>query len=155
MKTKIYKQKEFENRVATMFDSLIRKDDFIKEIRVDEETGEIMLFNPLGGKLPKENLSAGEKQIYILSILFGIISMSKYKVPLVFDTLLGRLDHMHKTHIVNSFIKECGEQVIILATDTEIDEQYFELLKPMLSSYYKIDYDSVNRNVSHIRMPLN
>lgn len=154
-KTKIYKQKEFENRVATMFDSLIRKDDFIKEIRVDEETGEIMLFNPLGGKLPKENLSAGEKQIYILSILFGIISMSKYKVPLVFDTLLGRLDHMHKTHIVNSFIKECGEQVIILATDTEIDEQYFELLKPMLSSYYKIDYDSVNRNVSHIRMPLN
>lgn len=154
-KTKIYKQKEFETRVATMFSSLIRKDDFIKEIRVDEETGEIMLFNTLGGQLPKENLSAGEKQIYILSILFGIISMSKYKVPLVFDTLLGRLDHMHKTHIVNSFIKECGEQVIILATDTEIDEQYFELLKPMLSSYYKIDYDSVNRNVSHIRIPLN
>ncbi len=153
--TKVYKQKEFETRVAKMFDSLIRKDDFIKEIRVDEHTGEIMLFNPLGGQLPKENLSAGEKQIYILSILFGIISMSKNKVPLVFDTLLGRLDHMHKTHIVNSFIKDCGEQVIILATDTEIDDQYFELLKPMLSNYYKIDYDSVNRNVSHTRMPLN
>lgn len=154
-RTKVYKQKEFEHRVATMFSSLIRKDDFIKEIRVDEHTGEIMLFNTLGGQLPKENLSAGEKQIYILSILFGIISMSKNKVPLVFDTLLGRLDHMHKTHIVNSFIKECGEQVIILATDTEIDEQYFALLKPMLSNYYKIDYDSVNRNVSHIKMPLN
>ncbi len=154
-KTKIYKQKEFENKVSTMFSSLIRKDDFIKEINVDEVTGEIMLFNTLGGQLPKENLSAGEKQIYILSILFGIISMSKYKVPLVFDTLLGRLDHTHKTHIVNSFIRECGEQVIILATDTEIDEQYFKLLQPMLSSYYKIDYDTVNRNVSHRKMPLN
>lgn len=153
-KTKIYKQKEFESRVSTMFSSLIRKDDFIKEVRVDENTGEIMLFNVLGLPLPKDNLSAGERQIYILSILFGIISMSHNKVPLVFDTLLGRLDHTHKTHIVNSFIKECGEQVIILATDTEIDEQYFELLKPMLNNYYKIDYDSVNRNVSHIRIPL-
>lgn len=153
-KTKLYKQKEFETRVSTMFSSLIRKDDFIKEVRVNEQTGEVMLFNTLGGQLPKDNLSAGERQIYILSILFGIISMSKNKVPLVFDTLLGRLDHTHKTHIVNSFIKECGEQVIILATDTEIDDQYFELLKPMLSNYYKIDYDSVNRNVSHITMPL-
>ncbi|MBE6023510.1 MAG: DNA sulfur modification protein DndD [Cellulosilyticum sp.] len=153
-KTKIYKQKEFEQRVSNMFSSLIRKDDFIQDVRVDEQTGEIMLFNALGGRLPKENLSAGEKQIYILSILFGIISMSRNKVPLVFDTLLGRLDHTHKTHIVNSFIKECGEQVIILATDTEIDDQYFELLKPMLSNYYKIDYDSVNRNVSHTRMSL-
>lgn len=153
-RTKIYKQKEFEQRVSNMFSSLIRKDDFIQDVRVDEQTGEIMLFNALGGRLPKENLSAGEKQIYILSILFGIISMSRNKVPLVFDTLLGRLDHTHKTHIVNSFIKECGEQVIILATDTEIDDQYFELLKPMLSNYYKIDYDSVNRNVSHTRMPL-
>lgn len=153
-KTKIYKQREFETRISNMFSSLIRKDDFIKEIKVDEATGEIMLFNTLGGRLPKENLSAGERQIYILSILFGIISMSKNKVPLVFDTLLGRLDHTHKTHIVNSFVKNCGEQVIILATDTEIDEQYFELLKPMLSNYYKIDYDSVNRNVSHTRIPL-
>lgn len=153
-KIKIYKQKEFESRVSNMFSSLIRKDDFIKEVRVDEHTGEIMLFNTLGGQLPKENLSAGERQIYILSILFGIISMSRNKVPLVFDTLLGRLDHTHKTHIVNSFIKECGEQVIILATDTEIDEQYFELLKPMLSKYYKIDYDSINKNVSHTRIPL-
>jgi DNA sulfur modification protein DndD len=154
-KTKFHKQKAFEVIISNMFTSLIRKDDFIKEIKVNETTGEIMLFNKLGGRLPKENLSAGEKQIYILSILFGIISLSQNKVPLVFDTLLGRLDHTHKTHIVESFIKNCGEQVIILATDTEIDDQYLELLRPIMNNYYQIDYDSINNTVSHEQITLN
>lgn len=149
------KQNEFEHIVADMFNQLIRKDDFIKDIKVDPETGEIQLFNVLGLHLPKENLSAGEKQIYILSILFGIVSMSHNKVPLVFDTLLGRLDHAHKTHIINSFIKNCGEQVIILATDTEIDQEYLTLLDPIINNYYKIDYDSEKRTVSHIEMTRN
>ena len=146
---KSVKQKQFEKIISKMFTTLIRKEDFISGIHINEETGEILIFNKLGGILPKENLSAGERQIYILSILYGIIKLSKNKVPLVFDTLLGRLDHTHKTHIVDSFIKQCGEQVIILATDTEIDEEYLQLLKPLMNHYYKIDYNSVTNTVIH------
>lgn len=148
------KQKQFEAIISEMFTTLIRKEDFISGIKINEETGEIQIFNKLGGLLPKENLSAGERQIYILSILFGIVSLSRNKVPLVFDTLLGRLDHTHKTHIVHSFIKQCGEQVIILATDTEIDEQYLSLLKPLINNYYTIDYDSTNNTVLHQKISL-
>lgn len=151
---KAKKQKEFEKTISTMFTTLIRKEDFISGIQINEVNGEIQIYNKLGGILPKENLSAGERQIYILSILFGIVTLSKNKVPLVFDTLLGRLDHTHKTHIVNSFIKNCGEQVIILATDTEIDSQYLELLKPLINNYYTIDYDSNNNTVMHHKISL-
>lgn len=148
------KQKQLEDYVSNMFQSLIRKDDFISRIEVHPETHQFILYNKLGGILPKENLSAGEKQIYVLSILFGMIKISQQKVPLVFDTLLGRLDQSHKNHIINTFIKECGEQIIILATDSEIDEKYYELLKPILSQYYRIDYNSESNAVMLDALPI-
>ncbi len=64
------------------------------------------------------------------------------KTPLVFDTLLGRLDQNHKKNIIEKFINQCNDQVIILATDTEIDDSYVNLLKPHLSNMITIEFDN-------------
>lgn len=141
------KRGELETYIAQIFTQLIRKEDFIQKIKVDSITGKIILINKLGEELPKENLSAGEKQLYILSVLYGMIKVSEKNVPLVFDTLLGRLDKTHKSNIVQHFLSTAGEQVIILATDSEIDDEYRSLLSPYINKYYSLDYDNQNNKV--------
>ncbi|SNS20408.1 DNA sulfur modification protein DndD [Anaerovirgula multivorans] len=138
---------QLEQYVTEIFKTLIRKDDFIQKIEIDKTTGQIYLINSLGMPMPEDNLSAGEKQIYILSLLWGMLQVSGRKIPLVFDTLLGRLDKSHKSNIVKNFLHTCGEQVIILATDSEIDDEYNDLLSPYVSQNYKIDFDTQSKSV--------
>jgi len=147
-KIKTDKLKHMEEYVTKIFNMLIRKDDFIRRIDIDSNTTQISLINKLNKVMPEDNLSAGEKQIYVLSLLWAMINVSDRKIPLVFDTLLGRLDKSHKSNIVSNFLPTCGEQVIILATDSEIDDEYHELLSPFISKYYKIDYDSTQNKVA-------
>lgn len=142
------KLKNMEHHVTDIFNTLIRKDDFIKRIDIDSTTSQIKLINKLDKVMPEDNLSAGEKQIYVLSLLWAMIRVSDRKIPLVFDTLLGRLDKSHKSNIISNFLHTCGDQVIIMATDSEIDDEYHQLLKPFIGKYYKIDYDNMENKVT-------
>lgn len=136
-----------ESYMIDIFSKLIRKDDFIKEITINPDTLDISLINKLGIEMPESNLSAGEKQIYILSFLWAMLKVSNRKVPLVFDTLLGRLDESHKENIVTKFLPTCGEQVIILSTDSEVNDKYHKLLSPFISNHYSINFDSHTNRV--------
>ncbi|HEX9061093.1 MAG TPA: DNA sulfur modification protein DndD, partial [Clostridia bacterium] len=71
----------------------------------------------------------------------------KREAPLVFDTLLGRLDHCHKENIITKLLPQSGKQVIILSTNTEIDVIYYEKLKPYINKEYVMSYDSNKKNV--------
>ncbi|MCT4584198.1 MAG: DNA sulfur modification protein DndD [Peptostreptococcaceae bacterium] len=136
-----------EHNIIKIFNKLIRKDDFIKNITIDKDTSKVHLHDKLDNQMPEDNLSAGERQIYILSLLWGMLKVSNRKIPLVFDTLLGRLDKSHKSNIVKHFLHSCGEQVVILATDSEIDTHYKELLDPYINKYYVIDFNNNSNNV--------
>lgn len=125
-----------------MFSTLIRKDDFITKIHFTDERIQLEDFN--GNIFDHSNLSAGEKQLFVLSILFAIIQISERKVPLVFDTLLGRLDKSHKGKIIADFISQCPDQVLILATDVEIDEEFRSVLSPQVNQSYEIDFSKSN-----------
>ncbi|BES64347.1 DNA sulfur modification protein DndD [Gottschalkiaceae bacterium SANA] len=133
---------DLEAFATDIFNTLIRKDDFIKEIRIGKNQGEIQLINKLDMVIPHSNLSAGERQIYALSLLYGMLKTSTKQVPLVFDTLLGRLDTSHKANIISQFLKTCGEQVIVLATDTEIGVKEEKLLAPFMAQHYKIEFNA-------------
>ena len=53
----------------------------------------------INNELEKRTLSAGEKQILLISIIWAIFQCSGRQVPFIFDTLLGRLDKTHKAAI--------------------------------------------------------
>ncbi|AZR72164.1 DNA sulfur modification protein DndD [Anoxybacter fermentans] len=134
------KIKEVETFFFQMFSSLIRKDNFIDNVKIDKDTFKVNLYSK-GQLIQKNNLSAGEKQIYILSLLWALIKASNRQFPLVFDTLLGRLDHSHKTNIIRDFLPKASKQTIILSTDTEIDQKYYQLLKPHIAKEYLLEYN--------------
>ena len=140
------KIKEVESLFIERFTDLIRKDNFVDAVNIDTTTFKIDLYSE-GELIPKTNLSAGEKQIYVISMLWAFTKASNRQIPLVFDTLLGRLDHSHKTSIVKKFLPISSEQTIILSTDTEIDNDYYKLLKPYISKEYLLDYNEETHKV--------
>ena len=91
--------------------------------------------------MPKKELSAGEKQMYAISILWALADVSGRPLPIVIDTPLGRLDADHRSHLIEQYFPHASHQVIILSTDTEIDEEYFSELQPAMSHAIRLDYN--------------
>ncbi|MEK4249479.1 DNA sulfur modification protein DndD [Paenibacillus sp. FSL W7-1287] len=141
------KLQSVENELVKILNKLYRKKDFIKKVNINHGTYELTLFNNRGEKLIVEHLSAGEKQILFLSVIWAIKLTSNRELPFIFDTLLGRLDQTHKKAILESYIPQCSEQVIILSTDSEIDLEHYEILKPYIANEYTIEADLTNAKV--------
>ncbi len=134
-------QTEFVRR----FNHLARKDGFVVDVRIDSATFEITLIDRDGHEIPKSSLSAGEKQIYAIAMLWALARTSGRALPMIIDTPLARLDSEHRAALVERYFPEASHQVIVLSTDTEIDHTLLELLKPAVSHAYRLDYDPERR----------
>lgn len=85
-------------------------------------------------------MSAGEKQIYAISILEALARTSGRNLPIIIDTPLGRLDSKHRINLIRHYFPYASHQVIILSTDTEVDESFYQELNKYISHAYKLEY---------------
>jgi DNA sulfur modification protein DndD len=135
------KSRELAESVARRFSELWQKQNVIQRIEIDPTTYHVTLYDEAGRAVSKRELSAGEKQIYAVAMLWSLTEVSGRPLPMVIDTPLGRLDSGHRTHLVEHYFPHASHQVIVLSTDTEIDEQYFTELSPAISHSYRLRYD--------------
>ncbi|MBD3843299.1 MAG: DNA sulfur modification protein DndD, partial [Campylobacterales bacterium] len=87
---------------------------------------------------------AGEKEVFAVSLLWGLASASQLDLPIIIDTPLSRLDSIHRDNIVNNYFPNAANQVIILSTDTEIDTNYYKSLEPYLCGAGKLEFSQIN-----------
>lgn len=127
------------------FVQLLRKDDYIKEILIDPHTYTITLNGYNNQIIAKDRLSAGEKEIFAISMLWALTLTSGRQLPFIIDTPLGRLDSDHRGNLVKDFFQHAGDQMIIFSTDTEIDQAAFKELTPQIARAYHLDYNQDNR----------
>ncbi|MFC2947972.1 DNA sulfur modification protein DndD [Virgibacillus sediminis] len=139
------KIKDIEYFSSKMFKELIRKKEFIHHILIDPKTFQLSILDHNSERIDKDILSAGEKELLALSIIWGTIMSSKKELPLILDTLLGRLDNEHKHSIVTNLLPKFGVQNIVLSTDSEIDANLYKDLKYTIANVYTLNYDSSNR----------
>jgi DNA sulfur modification protein DndD len=138
-KVHLLQEKTFE-----MYKLLSSKSGLIKDLLINEKTYEITIRDRNGHEMKKSSLSAGEKEIFAVSLLWGLAQTSQVKLPIIIDTPLSRLDSVHRDNIVNNYFPNAAEQVIILSTDTEIDNNYFKSLEPNLSGAGKLVFSEMN-----------
>lgn len=135
-KVHLLQEKTFE-----MYRLLSSRAGLIKDLTIDDRTYEVRISDRNGHEIRKSGLSAGEKEVFAVSLLWGLAQTSQVKLPIIIDTPLSRLDSTHRDNIVNNYFPNAGEQVIILSTDTEIDTNYFRALKPHLSGAARLTFD--------------
>ncbi len=135
------KLQQVQIEATRMLNKLMRKQQYISSIRINPETFEVSLFDRDRDMVVKETLSAGEKEILLLSLIWAMFKCSGRRVPFIFDTLLGRLDRTHKRNILIDFIPSCGDQVLILSTNSEVDESHYKLLEEYLSHRYLLEFN--------------
>lgn len=132
--------REISTGATDIHHQLARKEGRIGQIQMDAKTLEIRLLDREGNRLSKERLSAGEKQIYAVAMLHGLAQASGRRLPVIIDTPLGRFDSDHKHSVVARYFPVASHQVILLATDTEMDPAHYGLLEPFVSHTYLLDY---------------
>lgn len=137
-----------ENRVKTLeqefiksFAKLARKDDLMFTAKIDPEAFNVSLVDGKGKRIDKQKLSAGEKQIYAIAMLEALGRTSGRNLPIIIDTPLGRLDSRHRDNLVKNYFPTASHQVLILSTDTEVDEDFYEELSSEISHAYEVNYD--------------
>ena len=135
-KVHLLQEKTFE-----MYRLLSSRSGLIKDITIDDRTYEIKITDRNGHEIRKSSMAAGEKEVFAISLLWGLAQTSELKLPIIIDTPLSRLDSTHRDNIVNNYFPNAGEQVIILSTDTEIDTNYYRALKPRLAGAASLEFD--------------
>ncbi|HIE02664.1 MAG TPA: DNA sulfur modification protein DndD [Thiotrichaceae bacterium] len=123
------------------FQQLIRKEEFITRLEIDPDSYTLRLYTPTHETLYPENLSAGERQLLAVSILWGLSRASGRPLPAIIDTPLSRLDGQHRNNLVENYFPSASHQVILLSTDEEINQKYYSYLKPAIGREYHIAFE--------------
>lgn len=135
------KLRRLEDVLSEKYLSLSNKSDFYEGVEIDEESLDIRIETGKETSKPQSDLSAGERQIFATSLLWALAEISGRSLPFIIDTPLGRLDQDHRDNIVGNFFPEAAHQVIVLSTDTEVDDDHYDTLSDSLSKVYHLDYD--------------
>jgi DNA sulfur modification protein DndD len=129
------------NGVTESFRFLLRKKTLVHQVQIDPTTFAISLFDNNGHAVPKHRLSEGEKQVFAVSVLWGLAQASPRPLPAIIDTPMARLDSEHRQHLIARYFPNASHQVIILSTDTEVDQTSYDELQPHIARAYHLDYD--------------
>lgn len=135
--------------ILESFQSITRKPKMFKRIEISPVSYRLALFDHSDNQIPSHQLSAGERQLLAVSILWGLSRASGRMLPAIIDTPLGRLDGQHRHKLVKNYFPKASNQVILLSTDQEIDEELRAKLDRSISHEYLIEY-SEERQTSEV-----
>lgn len=123
------------------YKQLANKKNLISRIDMDAVTLDFVYLNADNQIVPKESLSAGEKQLMVISFLWALAICSKKKLPVIIDTPLSRMDSVHRVALIKTYFPNASDQTIILSTDSEIDKHYYEIMKDTVGDEFTLVYD--------------
>lgn len=127
---------------------LANKKNLVKQIKMDADTLDLHYIDGNGEEIVKKRLSAGEKQLMVISLLWALAICSKKKLPVIIDTPLSRLDSAHREALIKTYFPNASEQTIILSTDSEIDERYYSMMKDSVGDEFTLNYCDKTRTTT-------
>lgn len=137
--------------ITSCYKKLANKKNLIDQITMNPVTLDLTYLNKDGLKVEKTALSAGEKQLMVISILWALAICSKKKLPVIIDTPLSRLDSNHRKSLIQTYFPQASEQTIILSTDSEIDQNYYQLMKENVGDEFTLSYDDKSKSTTILK----
>ena len=143
-----YRERLLESKVQILADSvtncykrLANKKKLISRVEVDPSTLGFKYIGEDSKVVPKDSLSAGEKQLMVISILWGLAICSKQKLPVIIDTPLSRLDKEHRKALITTYFPNASAQTIILSTDAEIGTDDYLMMQENVGDMFILRYN--------------
>lgn len=134
--------------VLDALEHLVRKEKLITQVDIDPETNMVQLSGRDGSPLPASDLSAGERQLLATALLWGLARAAGQPLPVVIDTPLGRLDGSHREHLLERYFPFASHQVLLLSTDTEIDNDAYARIQKHVGRSYRLVFDQATNATS-------
>lgn len=134
-----------ENYLVDRFNSLCRKKSFIESARIDPEHFTVTLYRN-EQPFTSDELSAGEKQLFAIAIIWALHTLSGLPIPVIIDTPLARLDIEHRHSMLTYYLPHASHQVIVLATDAEVNSDILAELSSNLSHKYLLEYNGASES---------
>jgi DNA sulfur modification protein DndD len=133
--------RRIEQLVLESYQQLLRKASLVTRLAIDPTSYALTLFGRDGAALSPERLSAGERQLLAIALLWGLAKASGRPLPTAIDTPLGRLDTGHRIQLVERYLPFASHQVLLFSTDEEIAGDYLERLRPWIGRTYHLNYN--------------
>lgn len=130
-----------EHLALESYQSLLRKDRLISSLQIHPETFTVLLRDTEQTPVSPEQLSAGERQLLAVALLWGMAKASGKLLPVAIDSPMGRLDSNHRDHLVEQYFPRASHQTLLFTTDEEITGDYLDQLRPWVGKSYHLDYD--------------
>ncbi len=124
----------------------------VKRIEIADDCT-VKLLGDKNRDLRTMDASAGEDQIFALSLIAAIAKVSGTQVPIVMDTPLARLDTDHRKNVLQFFAANAGEQVIFLSQPDEAHGAYLKVVRDRVCQAYHIEFEELGDGVgkAHVR----
>lgn len=130
------KLEQLESVLTDRYLRISNKSEFYEGVEIDAEEIEIHVRTKHGDLKHQSQLSAGERQIFATALLWALADISGRPLPFIIDTPLGRLDKEHRRKLVENYFPTASHQVFLFSTDTEITEEYRELLQDDIAAEF-------------------
>lgn len=130
-----------ETLVLDSYQNLLRKKSLVANISIDPDDFSLKLFDIKHRHIPTERLSAGERQLLAIALLWGMAKSSGRPLPTAIDTPLSRLDASHRKHLVERYFPFASHQVLLFSTDQELHGQYLQAIKSQIGRNYFLDFE--------------
>ena len=136
------KIEDLENEFNNYLFELSYDKNWIKQVQINDKF-EIKLLNYLEREMSVNALSAGQRQILATALIQALGSVSQVKSFICIDTPLARIDLENREQIITKYYPKASKQVIILATNSEIDpsKSEYRFMKDFISKEYTIISD--------------
>ena len=133
--------RRIEELVLQSYKQLLHKTSLVDRLTINPDKFNLNLFDKEGNRIQIQRLSAGERQLLGVALLWGLGKSSGRPLPTAIDTPLGRLDTTHRSHLVEHYFPYASHQVLLLSTDEEISGEYLRKLNPWIGQRYQLVYD--------------
>lgn len=134
------KVEKLSAKITECFKCLIEKDSLVSKIEINPTSLDVTILDIEGNELLKNQLSAGEQQMFAISIVWALALTSGYKAPVIIDTPMARLDSSHRANFVTKYLPAASSQVMVLSTDEEVYGRYLDLIRDNVLDYYTLLY---------------
>lgn len=137
-KNRAARRAQIEDAVNRHFTRLMSGHRMIDRIVIDDDF--IMRFlDADGAEFGQLTVSHAMRQLAVTALLWALKDVSGRSLPMIVDTFLARIDRENQANLLTHYCPHAADQLIILATDSEIDRDKLALLREHIGLRFRLE----------------